>query len=194
MGIVQFIQRYPIFLSLALFLVAWTTLLFFISPEELVANIGVTNVYLVIFLLAVFGGMSSFTGPSFFVAVGTAALGGADPLILALTGGVGLLISDTVFYYAALRGRRVLERYWQEWVDWAVGIVGSLPRFAVFGGTYAYMGLSPLPNDVLMVVLALSKYPFWQLAPCMVAGNITLICVVSYAAIGGGTWLSAFGF
>src|SRR5262245_39905659 len=92
--------RYLIFFLVFVLLLTLALVIFFITPEQIVAYIGVKNTYLVAFLLAVFGGLSAITGVSFFLSVAAFASGGANPFLLALVGGLGIFISDSIFYLA----------------------------------------------------------------------------------------------
>lgn len=185
----RFLRRHWIFFALLLFVVGWSVLLLLVSPRELVDAIGVTNTYIVVFLLALLGGMSSVTGVSFYAATATLAVGGANPWLLGLVGGTGIFLSDSIFYYLARRGVRVVSERWQERVQWVRGKIDTLPRWAILGGTYLYTGFSPLPTDVLMVALAISRYRFIQIAPFVAAGGITFVTLVSLLAqVGISPW------
>ena len=93
------IKRSLLFWIILAFVVAWTVLLFFFSPKEIVEMIGVNNSYLVIFLVAVIGAFSSFTTFSAYPVIVTMAAGKLDPLLIGVVAGIGLAIGDTFFYF-----------------------------------------------------------------------------------------------
>jgi hypothetical protein len=163
----------------------WSVFLMFVPPRDIVNVIGLTNTYAVIFLIAAIGGLSSVTGASLYAAVATAAAGGAHPIILALIGGVGILISDGIFFYAARLGRHTASRFWKPQVEMLVRWSERIPRWGVYVGAFLYTGFTPLPNDVLMVALALRKEPFRNIAPVLLAGDIIVVGIVAYAARAG---------
>jgi hypothetical protein len=175
-------QRWLSFAAALVLIVAAATFIYIIGPEELVATIGVENAYLVVFLLAIFGGVSSLTATSFFAAVIAMAAGGLHPLWLGLVSGAGMLIGDLIFFALGAHARTVagprlrprLERL-AAWIrrkpDWAVAIV-----------IYLYLAVTPLPGDILLASLALAAYPIKKLLIPVFLGNVTLI-----------TWMTTLG-
>lgn len=147
---------------------------------EIVNYIGVENTYLVSFLLAVFGGLSTVTGVSFFVSVATFASGGANPFLLGLFGGLGIFISDSIFFLVARYGVRILERKAKPISLWLISKMEKVSLNTILVGVYLYIGLTPLPNDLLMIALALMGMPFKRLAPVLMAGGITIVFLTAY--------------
>jgi membrane protein YqaA with SNARE-associated domain len=159
--------------------VAAAATIYVIGPESLVAAVGVENAYLVVFLLAIFGGVSTLTATSFFAAVIAMAAGGLHPLWLGLVSGVGMLLGDLIFFALGAHARTVagprmrprLER-WAAWIrrkpDWGVALF-----------IYLYLAATPLPGDLLLAALALAAYPIKKLIVPVLLGNITLITLLS---------------
>lgn len=163
-----------------LFLVGWGVLLMYVSPEEIVSKIGIQNSYLVAFLFAVFGGLSTVTGVSFFTSVAAFAAGGSNFLLLGLFGGLGIFISDSIFFFIARygvtaireRSKRIPSRFFEK--------IDRLPSWVVLLGTYVYLGFTPLPNDLLMILLAISNISYRRLWPVLLLGSITVVTLVAY--------------
>lgn len=188
MNLLAFVKRYRLsvtFGAILFAIVAWSILLVYVSPREIVEAIGVRNIYILVFAVAAIGGLSSFTGPSLYALVATAAAGGSDPLLLAAIGGIGIFISDGVFYAVARYGRRVALKYWEEPVEKLREWSERLPQWVIYGGVFVYTGLTPLPNDVLIIALAFSEQRFKKVAPFLLAGDIVLVGIVAYAAQAG---------
>lgn len=183
-----FIRKYRLSLTfgaIVLAIAAWSMLLTYVSPREIVEAIGVRNIYFLVFAVAAIGGLSSFTGPSLYALVATAAAGGSNPLLLALIGGIGIFISDGVFYAVARYGRRVALKYWEEPVEKLKEWSERLPQWVIYAGVFVYTGLTPLPNDILMIALAFSEQKFKKVAPFLLAGDMVLVGIVAYAAQAG---------
>lgn len=168
-----------VFFPLA-FLLAFALILAFITPQEIVDYVGVENTYLVSFLLAVFGGLSTVTGISFFVSVVTFSSGGTSPILLALFGGLGIFISDSIFFLVAQYGVEILKKKAQPLSLWLVSRVENISLGTILVGVYIYIGFTPLPNDVLMIALAFAGMPFRRLAPVLMAGSVTIVFLVAY--------------
>lgn len=166
--------------GIVLVLALWIGLVFIISPEEIVSAIGVQNTYLVVFLLATIGGLSTVTGTSLFAALATFASGGADPWLLGLVGGLGIFISDSVFFLVAHHGARALPKKPNGIRDRLAHTFKRIPQWALAGGVYAYVGITPLPNDILMGALALARIPYRSIVVPLLAGSITIALLTAH--------------
>lgn len=158
----------------------WIALFFFISPEAVVDAIGVHNAYLVVFLLALIGGLSTLTGTSLFAVIATFAAGGALPLMLGICAGIGIFASDSIFFLLATRGSRSITQRKHDIRDMLAKHIQRLPPWALHGGVYLYVGLSPLPNDILMIALALARVRYRTIAPALFAASITIATLTAY--------------
>jgi hypothetical protein len=165
--------------------VAAVALLAAVGPARIVGAVGVENTYLVAFLLAAIGGLSSFTGVSVLAAIAAFASGGANPLWLGLSAGVGIFLSDSVFFLLASYGRELARGSWQRGVDTFAAWARRLPDWAVASGTYVYISFTPLPNDALMLALAAAGYRYRQIAPVLLLGGVTLAVLLAYLARAG---------
>lgn len=178
-----------IFLVLSFSIAAWMIILHYFSPEELVRIIGISNGYLVVFLIALFGGVSSFTGVSFVAAILTFSSGGLNPALLALASGVGVTLSDTLFYVIGRHAHHVVENATLQHIIERVSIWLNDRSPLVIGlCIYVYTGFTPLPTDILTIMLGLTKQPYIFVVTTLALGNITFTYLLATA----GT--SFFGF
>jgi hypothetical protein len=174
------IKRYKIFAIFGLLLLVWVFFFIFVEPEAVVARVGIENTYFVAFILAVIGGLSALTGTSFFLAVATFAGSGANPLLLGIIGGLGIFISDTIFFLLAKYGVEVFKDRIAPTSRWLTTKIEGLGVGAVLIFVYLYIGFTPLPNDILMVALALSGMTYRRLAPVLILGSITVVTLTAY--------------
>lgn len=168
------------FIIIILLFLAWIIMLGYAGPEVIVGSIGVENTYGAAFLMAAIGGISSLTGASFFVAIATFSAGGANPIFLAFAGGIGIFISDSIFYFIAKRVTHtfgfVLSRpvfKLRRWIE-------KRPDWMVMSASYAYLGFSPLPSDLLMVALVLAGVRYRRIAPVLFVGGFTVVLLTAY--------------
>jgi len=171
---------YLILLAILSFILCINLLFYVADVRQTVADIGVDNTYIIVFLLAVIGGLSSITGPPLFATIVTFAAGGSDPLVLGVAGGAGLFISDSIFYHLFLVGRKSLPDRWESAAAKLRKRIDRLPSWAVLPGSYVYIGLTPLPNDLLMFALGISGYPYRKIAPILLAADLTLATTTAY--------------
>lgn len=172
--------KYATFLLIVFFLVAFSVTLFFFTPEEIVEALGVHNTYLVVFIIATIGGLSTLTGTSMFVTIATFASGGSDPWLLGLIGGLGIFISDTIFFFLALKGTEVFEKRSGGMRDKLSKWIYKSPKWLIRLIVFVYTGITPLPTDVLMISLAVTRVPYKVLAPSVFLGSICIATITAH--------------
>ena len=162
-----------IFLVLFIFVISLITLLYFVNPEKIVERIGVENSYIFIFLVAFFAGFSSWTSFSLVTLLITLTMGGMNPVYLGLIAGVGLAIGDVIMFLTGSKGRELITGDWEKKLEKLAKFFEGEPKKLIPLVTYIYMGLTPLPNDFLMIFLSLIKYPLKKLYIPIILGDIT---------------------
>ncbi len=177
--------------ALLTFLVAWTLLIRRVGAVGLVERIGVRNGYLLVFLIASAGGLSTFTSVALYTTVATLAAGGLNPLLLGAFAGTGLTIGDSLFFLIGLEGRRAssgaLEARLQRMAAW----FGRRPEWALRLAIFVYAGLTPLPNDLMVMTIAASGIRYRLILPSLLAGNLVLATLTGL--LGEGFSWSWFG-
>ena len=174
-----------------LFIVAWTVLLFFVSPQEIVNFLGVRNGYIFLFLLSIVGGVSTISSTSFYLTLVTLAIGGLDPFILGILVGIGVTAGDTLYYYLGRKGSEISggsfgikRKRFAEWVK-------HKPSWLVLVFTFLYCALAPLPTDLIAVMLGLCGYPYRKIILPIFLGNIVYAILIAYlASVYGIEWFS----
>ena len=167
-------------LALAGVFLSLNLVFFFVTPDQIVEYIGVENTYLTIFLIASVGGLNVITGGVLYASIIAFAAGGASPLLLGLIGGIGIAIGDSLVFYLFRHTSKSLSPQWQEKVTIVKEKVEHLPRFIQYILIYAYLGFTPLPNDILMFLLAVLRFKFMEVLPVIVAGTITVATLIAY--------------
>ena len=180
-------KKFFIFLLLALFIISLITLLFFVSPEEIVRKIGVQNVYILVFIVSLFGGFSAGGSISFISLLITLAIGGVDPIYLGLVAGTSLAIGDMIMFYVGSKGRELIKGAWDEKIN-KVALVFKkrkwLEKMTPFLA-YFYIGFAPLPNDVLILFLAAIEYPAKKMNWIIILGDLTFALMITTLAAKG---------
>ena len=163
-----------VFCVLSFSVAAWIVLLHYVSPSDLVETIGIRNGYLVMFLVALFGGVSSFTAVSFVATALTLSAGGLNPIFLALASGVGTTLSDSLFFWIGRHAHHVIESQRLSAVIDKIAIwLNDRSRVVVGLFIYIYTGFTPLPTDLLTIVLGLTRQPYVFVIIALTLGNIT---------------------
>lgn len=162
---------------IVLFIASWSILLFYHPPGEIVERLGVRNIYIFVFLLAMIGGVSTFTSTTFYTALITISLGGVKPIWIALFASIGLTFGDLVFYYLGTKGRQCIKGKYAGNVfrltKWMEKIDDRITMLMIF-----FYSLTPLPSDIIAISLAIVGFPFRKMIIPLFVGNFTLIIML----------------
>lgn len=164
---------------LVLLILAWSLLLYLTGPAELVEAIGVRNGYILGFLVAAIGGVSTVTSISFYSVVTALAAGGLNPFLLGLVMGTGVTIGDSLFFYLGRTGRRTLPDKIQYHVDQALEWAYDQRRGTIHVLIFAWAAFMPLPNDLITIPSGMSKLRAVEILPFILAGNITFTTLLA---------------
>lgn len=169
---------------LLLFIVGWSVFLIYYPPDEIVEFLGITNTYLAIFMLAAIGGVSAFTSTSFYAALVTISLGGANPIFLALFASVGLTLGDIVFYTIGKKGKNCVAPNYGKYIDRSLRLVEKVSDTTIMLLIFFY-SLTPLPSDILAIALAIIGFPLKKMVPPLIVGNFALTLMLAELAVYG---------
>ncbi len=161
------------FSILILLLAFWIVLFRYVNPQVIVAKIGAANGYLILFLLGALGGVSIFTGPSYFIALTTLAIGGLNPFLLGLAGGLGVTIGDSVIFLLGVSAGKKAPEGFQKKLEALEKRTKNKPDWLVNLILYLYIGFTPLPNELATIALGLIGYKKKTIIVFLLLGNIT---------------------
>lgn len=180
MSVRAWFAQYRTALLVLLALVGWSALFVFVSPEALIERVGVANAYLISFLISLVAGFSIFTGTAAYATVIEFARAGVNPLYLGVIAGVGLFLSDSIFYLLVMRGRTALTTRFGRFLSRFHRFMNQLPRAVLYLGVYLFCAFGPIPNDIMMSFLIIGGYEYKKVWPVFLAGDITFMLFLSY--------------
>ena len=174
-----------IFSIIFIIFISWLIILYHYSPEKIVEKVGVSNVYLVLGLMALIGGTSIFLPIPYYLLTISLGAAGLNPFLLGICAGVGTLLGDTTSYYIAYKGREIVPKkhsiFFQRIFDWAVK--KNPIRVQIF--TFLYTAIVPFSDDLIMVPAGVIKYPFWKLAISAGLGKIVFNTILAFSGLYG---------
>lgn len=173
-------KNYYILGGIVLLFVLLNVFLYFFDAQKIVDWVGVDNTYFVVFAIATIGGLSTLTGPVLFTSIATFAGGGANIFLLGLLGGLGIFISDSIFYFIARLGITHVPQKWESSLKKVEGWMRKFPDWAVLSVVYIYLSFTPLPTDLLMIALAASGYKYKKIVWVVLAGSLTIALFTAY--------------
>lgn len=165
--------------------VVWSVLLGVYGADKISSWIGVTNGYILMFIVATIGGASTMTSTSLYATLITLAAGGLNPWLLGLFCGIGLVIGDSLIYYLGWSGGGLFTGKLRKGIDILVEWLKSKNKFYVGLFVYFYAGFSPFPNDIMTVSIGLAGYDYKLIFPGLLLGNLTLATIVAHLASSG---------
>jgi len=158
---------------------------YFIGPETIVAKIGVNNAYLLIFFMALFAGFSVWTSTAYMITLVSLALGGINPFVLGLIAGIGLSIGDIFMFFIASKGRKIITGKWDKRIEKFSKRIKNRGSKWIAVLSYIYIGLTPFPNDFLIIFLGFIEYPMKKIYPVIILGDLTFSTLVAVLASKG---------
>jgi membrane protein YqaA with SNARE-associated domain len=163
--------RYKTVIAALMPLVVITTLLYFISPTQMVTYVGTENAYLLMFITALIGGLSVFSGVPYVAILITLALGGMNPYILGGVTALGVLIGDSTSYFFASRINIDTHETLKKYLSYIEKLYrthpGKLPYFF-----FLYGLISPFPNDIITITAGMYRYNFFAMIFPLFVGNV----------------------
>ncbi len=175
-------KKVIIFIIIVVFLAALITSLFFFNPEELVKKVGVTNAYLLLFVVSFFGGFSAGGSISFITLLTTFAIGGLNPWLLGITAGVALAIGDLIMFFLGLEGRHLIKGKLRKRIDKFSKFVNEKSHKFIPFIAYLYIGFTPFPNDLMILSLAAIDYPKKKVYLPIILGDLTFTILLAVLA------------
>ena len=174
---------------LLLFIIAWSWLLVFYSPEEIVSFIWVENWYLLVFFSSILGWVSSFVSTPFYAAIVTFIIWWLDIFLVSFLAWIGATIWDSIFYYLWYKVKSWVLKKDNKHLKKLHKFIYKRPKWKVFLFIYIYAWFTPFPKDVLVIALSLAWYPFKKVLIPLILGNMTIFLVLWLLAL---KWVEIF--
>lgn len=174
-------RRPLVFILLSVFLVTILAVCIFISPEEMIENIGVRNGYLIALVVSFFAGFSAFTAVSYYTVLISFLSGGLNPYLLAVITGISLSLGDIFLFYVGRKGRDLLYGKAERAVNRMARFFAKhrLEKYIPLAG-YIYISFIPLPNDWLLLFLASIRYPYRRMNLIIALGDLTHAALITF--------------
>ena len=172
-----------IFRIILIFLFIGATIFFYYSsPDELILFIGVENAYLLMFVLALLGGLTTFSGIPYHAILVILASGGLNPLLLGVSAASGVMIGDATSYYLGYSGGTFVPQKIQKILQKFCNFCLAYPRLSPIA-FFLYGSLVPFSNDFIVISMGLARYPFWRVMVPLGLGNLVFNISLAYFAL-----------
>lgn len=163
-------------------ILAWFLIVLYLGPGKIVSSLGVTNSLIITFLLGFIGGISSVGMSAFYLTLITVTVGGGNPFLVALIGTLGLTIGEMLIFYLIVIGREKTPPKLKTRIVSLSKWLKNKPRWLIPIFTIIYIGMTPFPNEILVIILALIKYPHKIVIATLLLGNFIFSLLISLVA------------
>ena len=176
------LSRYAPGALLIAFFLFWSFLFLASSPDQIIAYVGVENAYLLIFVLALIGGLTTFSGVPYHLVLVTLAVGGLNPLLLGVVTACGVMLGDSTSYFIGYQGALLIPKRMHAMAERFFSVKERYPRllpvlFFIYGSSV------PFSNDIITIPMGFLRYPFWRVMLPLGLGNLVFNVTLAFLAI-----------
>lgn len=161
---------------------------FILTPEELIAFVGVDNAYVLMFATALIGGLTTFNMVPYYSVLFILASAGLPPAGIGLASALGVMVGDSYSYFIGRQGGIVFPERMRRPFEYIRAITAEHPwRFRVI--CVVYGSFSPLSNDFITIPSGIARIPYMRVIIPLAFGNIVFnvtfayVCVYAYAIV-----------
>jgi membrane protein YqaA with SNARE-associated domain len=183
----RYLKKLLFFLLIFLVVIFFAATFLIIDPEQLIDILGVRNSYFIVFVIAFLGGFSAWLSLSYILTLITFSAGGLNPFFLGFIAGIALASGDLIMFFLGIKGRELIEGKWEKKLEKIAGWIKNKKRLMKFIPflTYIYFGLTPFPNDILVIFLALIEYKPKKIYIPLILGDLTFSVGLCFLASKG---------
>ena len=173
---------------LLLGLIVSVIFIFFVGAESLVNYIGIQNAYLLMFLVAALGGLSTFNSVPYLAVLLVLANTGVNPLWLGLSSAVGVVCGDSFSYFLGRQGAAVIPDSFQFIFSAVKNFAQNHPRLFP-GFCFLYGALCPLSNDFVTIASGMAHISYKKVMVPLALGNVVFNVLVTYLSVYASDWV-----
>jgi len=132
--------------------------------------------YFGIFLISLIGTMSILVPVPYTVIIFTiGSMRILDPLLIAISGGVGSALGESIGYFLGYYGRTIVNEKTQKKMNYILEVFSRYGSAAIL-----IFALTPLPDDLLFIPLGIMHYNFLKaFVPCLF-GKMLMYFILAY--------------
>ncbi len=153
-----------------------------IPAEELIDMVGSDNAYILMFVLGMIGGFTTFTGIPYHFVLMSLAAGGLSPIWLGVCTAIGVMMGDSTMFLIGKQVKDSLAPRVRATIDRLSTYLLSHPRL-VTPALVAYGSVSPFSNDFVVASLSIGGYGYWRTVVPLTIGNVFYNVALAYLGL-----------
>lgn len=150
--------------------------------DDVIDVIGADNAYLLMFVLGMIGGFTTFTGIPYHVVLMSLAAGGLNPIGLGLCTALGVMLGDSTMFLIGARLKDSLPPRLQATIQPLSAYLARHPAM-VTPALVCYGAISPFSNDFLVASLSVIGFGYWRTIIPLAIGNVFFNIGLAYLGI-----------
>ncbi len=163
---------------------------FYLDAHSIVDYIGLQNAYVLMYVVATVGGMTTFNTIPYFSIILILASAGVNPVLLGLSSAFGVMTGDSFSYLVGNQGATIipdsLRSLFTKIYSWAIAHPKLFPIVCLLYGT-----VSPLSNDFITIPAGMAKVPYWRVMTPLGVGNIIFNISFAFLSVYAYDWVQA---
>jgi membrane protein YqaA with SNARE-associated domain len=179
------------FLPLIFLLCFSLFLYFFGGADYMVELVGIKNAYLLMFFVALLGGLTTFNTVPYYSLLFLLASAGLDPLYLGLASAFGVMRGDTFSYFLGRQGAAIIPIKFQNFFNKLKTLAENNEKLFMLA-CFVYGSVSPLSNDFISLSAGMARIKYWKVMLPLGLGNIVFNVSFAYLCIYGSSFLNIF--
>lgn len=166
---------------------------FYITPTELISFIGLKNAYILMYVIALLGGMTTFNTIPYIPLLLLLASTGVNPLMLGLASGFGVISGDAFSYFIGRQGATVIPRKLHALFSIIKRFAERHPKLFPFI-CLLYGAVCPFSNDFISIPAGMARISYVRVMIPLAIGNLIFNIGLVYLSIYAyGTVSAIFG-
>lgn len=137
-------------------------------------NVALHFGYFGVFLFSLIGAVSIVVPVPYTLVILILGTQGWDPVLLAISGGLGSAIGELSGYSLGYYGRRIISKERQRKMDYLLKLFGKYSPIAIF-----VFALTPLPDDLLFIPLGILRYSVVKAFIPALAGKLLMVYILA---------------
>jgi membrane protein YqaA with SNARE-associated domain len=161
---------------------SFSILLASFPADDIIDAVGANNAFLLMFVLGMIGGFTTFTGIPYHFVLMSLAAGGLNPIGLGVSTALGVMIGDSVMYLLGSRVKTNLPPRVEATVEKFATHLDHHPRW-VSPALVVYGAMSPFSNDFAVAPLSMIGYNYWRTIVPLAIGNTFYNIAIAYLGL-----------
>lgn len=150
-----------------------------IPTESLVAFVGDENIFILMFVLGLVGGLTTFSGIPYHLILMSLASAGASPILLGIVTASGVMIGDSVTYGLGKRAGKILGPRVKNILNHLKSALETHPQILT-PALILYGTISPFSNDFVVASLSFMGYTYKKVIIPLTIGNVFYNTALAY--------------